>query len=75
MYHLILFFCIFQKTGFDIACKFSPYMLHIWYFMQIVFIITKTRLFKYIENFTTKMEKFQLKKKFWYFNIPAQHID
>ena len=25
--------------------------------------ITKTRLFKYIENFTTKTERFQIKKK------------
>ena len=31
------------------------------------FIITKTRLFKYTENFTTKKWKF-LDKKFWYFS-------
>ena len=29
--------------------------------------ITKTRLFKYIENFTTKNRKFS-GKKFWYFS-------
>ena len=37
-------------------------------------IITKTRLFKYIENFTTKKEHFQMKKSD-IFPIPAQNID
>ena len=32
------------------------------------FLITKTRLFKYIENFTTEKGKFS-DKKFWYFFI------
>ena len=37
--------------------------------------ITKTRLFKYTENFTTKKWKFS-DKKFWYFfYISAQNID
>ena len=36
--------------------------------------ITKTRLFKYIENFTTKKGKFQTKKSDS-FHIPAQNID
>ena len=36
--------------------------------------ITKTRLFKYIENFTTKKENFQIKKSD-IFNISAQYID
>ena len=42
---------------------------------MIVF-ITKTRLFKYIENFTTekKKEKFQLKNSD-IFHISAQNID
>ena len=44
---------------------------------KIVGTITKTRLFKYIENFTTqKIGKFS-DKKFWYFffYISAQNID
>ena len=37
--------------------------------------IAHTRLFKYIENFTTKKGKFS-DKKFWYFfHISAQNID
>ena len=38
-------------------------------------IIMKTRLFKYIENFTTKKAKFSDKKKSDIFHIPAQNID
>ena len=39
-------------------------------------IITKTRLFKYIENFTTKKKvKFSDKKKSDIFHISAQNID
>ena len=37
--------------------------------------ITKTRLFKYIENFTTKTENFQIKKNSDIFYIFAQNID
>ena len=37
--------------------------------------ITKTRLFKYTENFTTKNERFQVKKKSDIFLISAQNID
>ena len=37
--------------------------------------ITKTRLFKYIENFTTKKGKFSDKKRSVIFHIPAQNID
>ena len=36
--------------------------------------ITKTRLFKYIENFTTKRGKFS-DKKFWYFSYSCSKID
>ena len=36
--------------------------------------ITKTRLFKYIENFTSKNWKF-LDKKLIFFHISAQNID
>ena len=36
--------------------------------------ITKTRLFKYIENFASKNWKFSDKKP-WYFHISAQNID
>ena len=37
--------------------------------------ITKTRLFKYIENFTTKKGKFSDKNKSDVFHIPSQNID
>ena len=38
--------------------------------------ITKTLLFKYIENFTSKNWKFSDEKKNWYFfHISAQNID
>ena len=37
--------------------------------------ITETRLFKYIENFTTKKGKFSDKKKSDIFHISAQNID
>ena len=37
--------------------------------------ITKTRLFKYIENFTTKKREKKSDKKFWYFHISAQNMD
>ena len=37
--------------------------------------ITKTRLFKCIENFTTKKGKFSDKKKIDIFHISAQNID
>ena len=40
----------------------------------IICFITKTRLFKYIENFTTKNENFQIKKSD-IFHISAQNID
>ena len=48
----------------------------LWNFGQMFTItIEKTRLFKYIENFTTKkMENFQIKKSD-IFPIPAQNID
>ena len=36
--------------------------------------IMKTRLFKFIENLTTKKGKYS-DKKFWYFHISAQTID
>ena len=36
--------------------------------------ITKTRLFKYTENFTIKNGNFS-HKKFWYFHVSAQNID
>ena len=38
--------------------------------------ITKTCLFKYTENFTTKKKKWKFSdKKFWYFHVPAQNIN
>ena len=36
---------------------------------------SKTCLFKYIENFSTKTGKFSDKKKMIFFHIPAQNID
>ena len=41
---------------------------------SIVLYITKTGLFKYIENFTSKNENFQIKNAD-IFHIPAQNID
>ena len=37
--------------------------------------ITKTRLFKYTENFTTKKWKFSDKNSIFFFHISAQNID
>ena len=37
--------------------------------------ITKTCLFKYTENFITKNENFQIKKKSFIFHISTQNID
>ena len=39
------------------------------------YVITKTRLFKYIENFTSKNCKFSDKKLWFFFYISAQNID
>ena len=41
----------------------------------IIIIITKTRLFKYIDNFTTKKKGKISEKKIYIFHIPAQNID
>ena len=42
--------------------------------MHMLLYITKTRLFKYIENFNTKNWKFQIKNSD-IFHISAQNID
>ena len=42
---------------------------------QFRLVITKTRLFKYIENFTSKNWKFSDKKNFDIFHISAQNLD
>ena len=42
---------------------------------QIPNYITKIRLFKYIENFTSKFENFQIKKLWFFFRISAQNLD
>ena len=39
------------------------------------YLITKTRLFKYIENYTTEKRKIFRKKKSDIFHISAQNID
>ena len=43
--------------------------------IDILVLITKTRLFKYTENFTTKNDNFSDKKNSDIFHIPAQNID
>ena len=51
--------------------------MFIFFGLQHVYGITKTRLFKYIENFTTKKKKkenFQIKSSD-IFHISAQNID
>ena len=59
---------IFQNV---ICWKFYPsYTSTFW-----LLLITKTRLFKYIETFTTKNGKFSDRKKSDIFYIPAQNID
>ena len=37
--------------------------------------LRKHALFKYVENFTTKNENFQIKKNLKFFHITAQNID
>ena len=44
-------------------------------FLKTLGIITKTCLFKYTENFTTKKKWKFSDKKFWYFYISAKNID
>ena len=52
-----------------------------WFFIQrrvnvvVNILITKTRLLKYIENFTSKNWKFSDKKLWYFFYISAQNID
>ena len=49
--------------------------MHIIYFDTYYDNITKTRLFKYIENFTSKNWKFSDKRNYYIFQIYAQNID
>ena len=51
----------------------NPTIVRRWFHMWLLF-ITKTRLFKYIENFTTKKGIFS-DKNTDIFHIPAQNID
>ena len=54
------------------TCEFSEFTL----FAKAGNIrITKTHLFKYIENFTTKNGSFQIKIMIFFFHISAQKID
>ena len=48
-----------------------PYFIYIF---MAFFYISKTRLFKYIENLISKNWKFS-DKKLWFFHISAQNID
>ena len=54
--------------------KFALSHKNMYILAHIFSYITKTRLFKYIENFTAKKGKIS-DKKFWHFHIPAQDID
>ena len=60
------------------SIPWEGYTPWLWLFLgislHVSIFITKTRLFKYIENFTTKNWKCS-DKKFWYFHISAQNID
>ena len=49
-------------------------MLYIVGCIYLIIVITKTRLFKYIENFKAKNENFQIKNAD-IFHISAQNID
>ena len=52
----------------DVQADLRDLGLHCLYMPEHTFShITKTRLFKYTENFTTKKGNFQI-KKFWYFS-------
>ena len=50
------------------------YYLEAKYCLPLSRIITKTRFFKYVENFTTKKENFQIKNS-GSFHSSAQNID
>ena len=52
----------------------SPKVRFLTFRLILFYIFTKTRLFKYIENFTTKNWKFSDKKSY-IFHISAQNID
>ena len=52
--------------------RHEPIHLDLYYLQR--YIITKTRLFKYTDNFTTKNRKFS-DKNFDSFHISAQNID
>ena len=46
-----------------------------WQLVAGILTITKTRLFKYIENFTTQNWKFSDKNSDIFFHISAQNLD
>ena len=48
---------------------------NVFFFQLKAISITNTRLFKYIENFTSKKQKFSDKKILIFFQISAQNID
>ena len=62
-------FC-YSLSEYIILCIPRPYMLH---GSSYYIYITKTCLFKYTENFTTKKWKFS-DKKFWYFSYFCSKI-
>ena len=56
-------------------CHVRPKKTQVSLRTQISLFITKPRLFKYIEKFTSKIRKFSDKKNSNIFHIPAQNID
>ena len=50
-----------RGTAFPVRMHVCPAKTQIRMCIRAVYLITKTRLFKYIENFTTKNENFQMK--------------
>ena len=67
-----------QKASFDISCKLSPKGTIFWIhnkkkISSVCPLITKTRLFKYIENFTSKNIKFSDKKIGYFSYFCSKH--
>ena len=68
-YTICLIYKWTKSTHLKTWCRLRLHHIHIWSFARnkdTCISITKTCLFKYTENFTTKTWKFS-DKKFWYF--------
>ena len=68
-----LFFIWLTSTISDELSCLATDLIHV--LSSSLFFITKTSLFKNIENFTTKKKNFQIKKILIFFHISAQNID